>query len=210
MIGGSNSNGMVFDFAALLSRNWGEIQPRSLLITNRKSNIGFRLEQKSMTLNGQNANATSRHHEIIRYRRKVRLTSVLVNYLLYLLLKFWWCPRPSVWPYSLFRVNIWLCINVCAFDIHVDGQQYLLHRLLVGQQPSRSDSSTERGGDGAWRSWHDHCCWLGSTPVRQVCHQGSSQVRRLPLQSTRIYRPLVVIRFWQCDLVLTALHVEFD
>jgi len=41
---------VIFDFFCTISRKWCKIEPRSQLITNKKSYMSFRLEQKSVTL----------------------------------------------------------------------------------------------------------------------------------------------------------------
>jgi len=53
LTGGSNYGGVVFDFAMLYLGNGAtcEIELRCQLITNSKSYMNFRLQQKSMTLN---------------------------------------------------------------------------------------------------------------------------------------------------------------
>jgi len=52
LIGGSNWGGVVFDRVRdVIYRKWCEIELRWQLITNRKSYVGFRLQQTSMTLN---------------------------------------------------------------------------------------------------------------------------------------------------------------
>jgi len=45
--------------------------------------MGFRVVQKSMTLDGQNAYAVAGNQKVICYRRNVRLMLVLLTYLFF-------------------------------------------------------------------------------------------------------------------------------